>query len=168
MTFTKQVFNTGTLLGLLVFVNAMVLYFFLTQNPFTSTGVTGHFLYVFGLYFGSKHLKKDFSDRFVNYRSSFTSILKISMVFSSFYGALLYLFEKLGDFKLLQRTKHELKDSYELVSQDLSAWQQQMFNGGYETMSLGSLCISEVISKFFLGLIISLILANILKHKPSF
>jgi len=101
--------------------------------------------------------------------NTFKSIFRIgvwtTIVYSTLYGALCYLFNSLAATDLLNETVNELLYNLEQMEGLIGEKQQTMYAQIYGSINFSILCFSEVFTKFMTGMIISLVLALVFKQK---
>jgi hypothetical protein len=162
--------NGGSLAGAIAFALFLVYFYVLGMNPLGGIKFLSIFVPVVVMYFSMKKYKEVEGEGFMTYGQGFVAGLIFSFVYASLNGMLIYLYGLVIDGSFLELF---ITDNLETLGQTKDQMISLLGEGTYKEMiaefqniGLGDLALSDFQSKLMGGIIITLIMAAILRQNP--
>lgn len=162
----------GALGGLILFV-LFLIGNFTDSEPLSEGSLPGMLAQIFVIYYGIKKVRQVQFNKFIGYWRAFLTGIVITVKYAFFFSFLIFMFGKLIDDSFIIGIKEKKLEAIELQREHPIISSAEYMNAldieeiNTKALTLKRVCIEEVLYKFFLGLIVSLIVAGILKKTPS-
>lgn len=162
----RTLINFGALAGLSAFV-AFLIYYLVDSNPLGNVEWITAWIPIVFIYQGTKRWKDDEFKGFINYGKAFAAGLIITVAYALLYGMLSYLFILLVDGGIFEAHLDEIMWVMEQARQFLGDEATDKMMEEVDKMTLFSAITGNAFNKLFGGLLISLVVAGILKKKET-
>jgi hypothetical protein len=162
----KNAFNYGSIAGIVGFFLFLTIYI-MGANPLAGWS---WILFWIPIVFVTLAIKKERDQNlngFISYGQGFLAGLIVSLVYASLYAILVYFFLMFVDSSLIDQVKQQAMEGFDKAAEILGEEIYDKMLEQLDQTNAGSLAFGELFWKSIWGIIVTLILAAILKKSPS-
>lgn len=163
----RIILNYGSAAGTAAFV-LFLAYYYMGFNPFGNISWLSAWIPIVAIYLAVKKFRDQYNEGLLSYGIAFSTSIFIALIYGTLFAMLAYLFGTAIDGGFVTLYKNEAIESIELMQNILSMDEALASEMAQEIdkASAGTIIFGDLQSKFLGSLIVSLVIAAILRKNP--